>query len=166
MVYGKFFRKPFSKTRVLLPLKSRLSTQSLLSLFLALDFADLVTGLRGGLRDEASPIWGFAAKRGFADLGLRDEASSIWGSQPWPTASRNREPPRAGLSLAPWRSHRRRAEDLKPWPTASRKPWRTSIWRSRDPPPLRRAWSQLFLFFSILFVFFFFFFFLVNDLWL
>ena len=41
MVYGKFFRKPFSKTRVLLPLKSRLSTQSLLSLFLALDFADL-----------------------------------------------------------------------------------------------------------------------------
>jgi hypothetical protein len=93
MVYRKFFRKPFSKSRVLLPLKSRLSTQSLLSLFLALDFADLVTGLRsglrdkaverrGGLRDEASPIWGFAAKRGFADLGLRDEASSIWGSQP------------------------------------------------------------------------------------
>uniref|UniRef100_A0A2N9GNL1 Uncharacterized protein n=1 Tax=Fagus sylvatica TaxID=28930 RepID=A0A2N9GNL1_FAGSY len=93
MVYGKFFRKPFSKTRVRLPLKSRLSTQSLLSLFLALDFADLVTGLRGGLRDEAverrgglrdeaverrgglrdeaSPIWGFAAKRGFADLGIR-----------------------------------------------------------------------------------------------
>jgi hypothetical protein len=47
---------------VLLPLKSRLSTQSLLSLFLALDFADLVTGLRGGLRDEASPIWGFATR--------------------------------------------------------------------------------------------------------
>ena len=69
MVYGKFFRKPFSKTRVFLPLKSRLSTQSLLSLFLALDFADLVTGLRdetverrGGLRNEASPIWGFATR--------------------------------------------------------------------------------------------------------
>ncbi|GMY09806.1 hypothetical protein FCV25MIE_05045, partial [Fagus crenata] len=28
-------------------------------------------------RSGASPIWGFAAKRGFADLGLRDEASPI-----------------------------------------------------------------------------------------
>uniref|UniRef100_A0A2N9FEN8 Uncharacterized protein n=1 Tax=Fagus sylvatica TaxID=28930 RepID=A0A2N9FEN8_FAGSY len=84
MVYGKFFRKPFSKTRVLLPLKSRLSTQSLLSLFLALDFAVLVTGFRGGLHDEAVEWHG----------GLRDEASPIWGfaTRLRRSGDRNRDP--------------------------------------------------------------------------
>ena len=63
-----------------LPLKSRLSTQSLLSLFLALElrrsshWASQWASRRGGW----AARW--ASRRGFADLGLRDEASSIWAS--------------------------------------------------------------------------------------
>ena len=87
-----FFHKIFSKTRVLLPLKSRLSTQSLLSLFLALDFADLVTGLRGGLRDEAVERRGGLRRSGAS---RRREASPIWGfaTRLRRSGDRNRDPP-------------------------------------------------------------------------
>ena len=91
MVYGKFFVNHFPKHTCvsLSSLDSRLSLCFLS--FSHWSFADLVTGLRsglrdeaverrGGLRDEASPIWGFATRLLQSGLrgGLCDEASRIW----------------------------------------------------------------------------------------